>query len=158
MQSFISRVAFLGLTFFSLAAQEGASYQFSPTTLQTRHIKTYYLRLFNVPIYRKVTQTEEYMLCPLWRKLQVLPKRTSTDARWVNSFQCVPGSQSIQGPAYALLDIKTVGSPAYWACFADVYPRAAKKLFRRVVSLLKSGNIDMATALLAESAWMRIPA
>ena len=156
MKSLVSRLAIIGLTFLSLITQKGETYQFSPTTLQIRHVKTYYFRVIHVPIYRKTTQTKEYMLCPLWRKLGVFPKRTNTDARWVNSLRCVPGSQSVQGPAYALLDVKTVGSPQYWAHFANVYPREAKKLFRRVISLLKGGNMDRATALLTESAWMRI--
>jgi hypothetical protein len=157
MKSLVSRLAIIGLTFLSLVTQKGETYQFSPTTLQTRHVKTYYVRGIHVPIYRKASQAKEYMLCSLWRKLRVFPKRMSTDARWVNSLHCVPGSQSVQGPAYALLDMRTVGSPQYWTHFANTYPREAKKLFRLVISLLKAGNIDRATVLLAENAWLRIP-
>ena len=158
MRKFISHLAFIGLTFLTLATQEGKVYQFSPNTLKTRDVKTYHLPVLHIPVYRKVCQEREYMLCPLWRKLRLLPEFSKkSESRWVNSLSCTPDARNIQGPAYALLDIRTVGSPEYWERFAAAYPREAKKLFRRVIVLLKSGNIEWATALLAESAWMRIP-
>jgi hypothetical protein len=149
----------------SLFPQQGGAYQFAPKSLEIRHVKTVYLPVLHVPVYHKVVKTHEYMLCSLWDRFNLLPEpadvgdvRTSLHEQWVDVLVWKPGQPSVEGPAYRLFDINTVGSPDYWEEFADAYPREAKRLFRRVIRRLGKGDIQLATTLLVENAWMPLSA
>lgn len=160
--SCIGLAALLMVTFFP---QEGGAYQFSPQNLQIRYIKTVYLPVLHIPVYHKVVEKRDYMLCSVWNRLNLLPEHAdthnaqnaSTREQWVDVLSWKPGQPSVEGPAFRLVDINAIGSPEYWAEFADAYPHEAKRLFRHVIRRLGKGDLQLATKLLAESAWMRIP-
>ncbi len=146
----------------SLFPQEGGAYQFSPQSLQIRYVKTIYLPVLQIPVYRKVIEKRDYMLCSVWDHCNLLPEhvgaeetpRTPLREQWVNVLYWKPGQPSIEGPAYRLVDINSIGSPDYWEGFAEAYPREAKRLFRRVIRRLGKGDVQLAAKLLIENAWM----
>ncbi len=145
----------------SLATQEGKTYQFSPTTFETRTIKTQYLPVVHLPVSRKVVQEREYMFVPLWRELHLLPNGRKgsvrkVEAQWLTCYHSLPGSLGQKGPAYAFIDTRIVGSPTYWRRFVEIYPKEARRLFRQVISALRIGDIDKAATLLSENAWLPI--
>lgn len=149
----------------SLFSQEGGAYQFAPKSLEIRYVKTVYLPVVQIPVYHKVIEQREYMLCSLWARFNLLQDhmdagdvRASLREQWIDVLAWKPGQPSVEGPAYRLFDINTVGSPDYWEEFADVYPREAKRLFRRVIRRLGKGDIQLATTLLVENAWMPLSA
>lgn len=161
----IGRIGLSALLMVSLFPREGGAYQFSPKSLEIRYVKTVYLPVFQIPVYRKVMERREYMLCSLWDRFNLLPEhintgdaRTSSHEQWIDVLAWKPCQPSIEGPAYRLFDINTVGSPDYWEEFADAYPREAKRLFRRVIRRLRKGDIQLATTLLVENAWMPLSA
>ncbi len=150
----------------SLFPNEGGAYQFSPQNLQIRYVKTMYLPILHIPVYRKVTKKHDYMLCSIWNRFNLLPEAIDTDdaprassrEHWVDVLSWKPGQPSVEGPAYRLVDITSIGSPDYWLEFAEAYPREAKRLFRRVIRRLGKNDVQLATKLLVESAWMPISA
>jgi hypothetical protein len=168
MKQFFYNIGCIGLAallMVSLSPQEGGAYQFSPKSLKIRYVKTVYLPVLQFPVYRKVTENREYMLCSLWDRLHILPEteirsegRASLCEPWIDVLTWKPGQPSIEGPAYRLFDITTVGSPEYWKEFSEAYPREAKRLFRRIIRRLGKGDIQLATRLLTENAWMPISA
>ncbi len=146
----------------SLFPKKGGAYQFSPQSLQIRYIKTIYVPVLHIPVYRKVIRKHDYMLCSVWNRFNLLPEaadtvdapRTASHEHWVDVLSWKPGQPSVEGPAYRLVDITSIGSPDYWQKFAEAYPREAKRLFRRVIRRLGKGDVQLATKLLTENAWM----
>lgn len=166
MKQFFHHSGCIGLAalfMVSVFPQEGGAYQFSPQKLQIRYVKTLYLPVLRIPVQRKVVETRSYMLCSVWDRFNLVPQHEDDgDApqasceQWVDVLSWKPGQPSIEGPAYRLVDINTIGSPDYWRAFAEAYPREAKRLFRRVIRRLGKGDIQLATKLLVENAWMPI--
>ncbi|PIE34043.1 hypothetical protein CSA56_08995 [candidate division KSB3 bacterium] len=152
------RVTCFVCAMLSLITQEGKTYQFSPTTLETRTVKTQYLPVVHVPLSRKVIQKKEYMLTPLWRELRLVPKaaKKTVKAQWITCLHTLSGNVGEKGPAYALIDSRIAGSPAYWRRFAELYPREAKRLFRQIISALSIGDLEKAATLLSDNAWLPI--
>lgn len=151
--------AWLGVNAFVLLAlfvHTGRLYEFSPTTLQTRYVRVFYLPVLNIPVYRQVVWQRDYMLCPVWKSLRLLSEKKSQEACWFTCLTCPPKGQNRQGPAYELVDVKRIGSASYWEEFACQYPREAKALFRTVIAAFRKGDLNTAGRLLAENAWLRV--
>jgi hypothetical protein len=163
MKQFFYAIGCIGLAallMMTLFSQEGGTYQFSPKSLKIRYVKTVYMPVVPIPVYRRIEQENDYMLSSLWKRLHLVSEKkkrhSNTQDDWVDILTWKPGKPSIEGPAYRLLDINTVGSPEYWECFAKHYPRESKRLFRRVIKSLQKGEVPKATKLLVDNAWMPI--
>lgn len=144
------------LILLALCVHTGRMYEFSPTTLQTRYVKVFYLPVLQVPIYRQVVWVRDYMLCSVFKKLNVWPKRKPAEACWITCLVCPPNGVNCQGPAYELIDVKRIGSLGYWEQFSRAYPQEAKILFREMVTAFQNADLGTASRLLTENAWLAV--
>jgi hypothetical protein len=156
MKRLFSWLGVNALILLALCVHTGRIYEFSPTTLQTRYVRVFYLPILHVPIYRQVVWQRDYMLCAVWKSLKLLSEKNSQEACWLTCLMCPPNGQNRQGPAYELVDVKRIGSTSYWEAFARQYPREAKTLFRSVIAAFRKGDVNTASRLLTDNAWLPV--
>lgn len=156
MKRLFSWLGINALILLALCVHTGRMYEFSPTTLQTRYVRVFYLPVLRVPIYRQIVWQRDYMLCSVWNNLKLLSEKNTREASWIPCLVCPPQGQNRQGPAYELVDVKRIGSVSYWEEFAQQYPHEAKRLFRAVITAFRKGDLNTASRLLADNAWLPV--